>query len=511
MGLATCLAAVTAPTVLVLSCDVPFAQEAMARLMAAPPGHAVAAGPDGRPQPLVARYEAGPLREVLERHIGEGRLSMMAVLDALPLNIVHCPAETLKNINTQDELDRASEAPPHPGAAAGSGPPASHVPTGPSHPMSDMPPETLTPMDAPVVGPAAEVARLLEVTEERMTAMRDAVERADRRLQSVIDALPIGIAVVAEDNRVLLANPVANALVPQCEPGGTLPFEGDTPITDGLSAIVRVANGTRRIEVRAQAVAWDDTVAFLVVIEEAEDMVTGRRLRRTGASAAPVTSPPVAALFAPVVDLASGRTAGVLATSADGGEVTGAALQRIIARAAGALAEWSNGKHASEQPFVMVSAPGAITDGGLPPFVEAVLRRAGAPRSRLWLRIPESEAAQGGEGTREALSALRRAGVRTALERFGGGASAMEALRTLPVDGVVLDEALIAGGDWAVIQTAMSVARHLGLVPFASGVADEAIAARLRALGCRNAEGPLYGDGVASKDAGMLLGRVLEI
>lgn len=369
------------------------------------------------------------------------------------------------------------------------------------------PPAMDAPEHEPAFGPAAEIARLLDATEERITTLRDALDRSEKRLQSVIDALPIGIAVVAEDRRVLAANPVAHALVPDCEPGGVLPLEGDPPLTDGLAAVVRVASGTRRIEVRTTAVAWDDAPAFLVIIEEAEDMVTGRRLRRSGSTAAPVSSQALNVAYLPVVDLASGRTAGVVAVPADGGVVTGPALQRLIARAAGALADWSAGRHTSEQPFVMVSAPGAIADGGLPPFVEAVVRRAGAPRSRLWLRIPEAEAAAGGEAAREALGALRRAGVRTVLERFGGGATALDALRTLPVDGVVIDADLVATGDWAVIQTAMSVARHLGLVPFASGVADDGAAARLRALGCRNAEGPLYGEAVATRDAASLLGR----
>ncbi len=371
---------------------------------------------------------------------------------------------------------------------------------------ADAQPTAHDPGDA-ALGPAAEIARLLEATEERMATLRDALDRSERRLQSVIDALPIGIAVVSGDRRVLAANPVAHALVPDCEPGGALPLEGDPELRDGLSAVVRVASGTRRIEVRAKAVPWDDGDAYLVIVEEAEDMVTGRRLRRSGASAAPVSSQTLSVMYAPVVDLASGRTAGVVAQPADGGIVTGPALQRLIARAAGALADWSAGRHTSEQPFVMVSAPGGIADTGLPPFVEAVVRRAGAPRSRLWLRIPEAEAAAGGDAAREALGALRRAGVRTVLERFGGGATALEALRTLPVDGVVLDPELVASGDWAVIQTAMSVARHLGLVAFAAGVDDEGSAARLRALGCRNAEGALYGEGVGTRDAAALLGR----
>ena len=366
-------------------------------------------------------------------------------------------------------------------------------------------------IDASPFGPADEVARLLEVTEARMSALREALENSERRLQSVVDALPIGIAVVGGDRRVIASNPVAQALIPDCAPGDILLTEDDRQMADGMDTVVRVANGTRRINLRSQAIAWDDSTAFLVVVEEAEDMVTGRRLRRSGATARPIATPAVPAIFAPVVDLATGRVAGVIAKPAESTDVTGPALQRIIARAAGVLAEWSADRHVSEQPFVMVSAPGAIGDRGLPPFVEAVIRRAGAPRNRLWLRIPEHEAAAGGELAREALAELRRAGVRTALERFGGGASGMDALQTLPVDGVVLDEALVGSGDWTVIQTAMSVARHLGLVPFASGVEDDAMATRLRALGCRNGEGALYGDGVGPKEAAALVGqRVTE-
>ena len=66
-------------------------------------------------------------------------------------------------------------------------------------------------------------------------------------------------------------------------------------------------------------------------------------------------------------------------------------------------------------------------------------------------------------------------------------------MRGLPLDGAIIDADLVRRGDWAVVQTVVSVARHLGVTISAAGVDDPSAMARLRALGCRFGEGAAFG------------------
>jgi len=72
---------------------------------------------------------------------------------------------------------------------------------------------------------------------------------------------------------------------------------------------------------------------------------------------------------------------------------------------------------------------------------------------------------------------------------------------------VALDPGPVAAGEWSLVQAALSVARHLDLATLAPDVADGAGAARLRALGCRWAEGPWYGPPLETGTAGRAAGR----
>jgi molybdopterin-guanine dinucleotide biosynthesis protein A len=106
-AIATALAELGAPDVLVLACDLPLAGPALDALLAAPPGAVVAAGPDGIRQPLCARYPREAALAACERLLADGRLAARGLPDALGARTVAAPGDALLNVNSPADLARA--------------------------------------------------------------------------------------------------------------------------------------------------------------------------------------------------------------------------------------------------------------------------------------------------------------------------------------------------------------------------------------------------------------------
>lgn len=109
VAVATGLAAVDADDALVLGCDLPFAAPALDALLAAPSGSAVVATDRGRPQPLCARYPRATTLAACDRLLAEGALPVRGLLDAVGALGVEADPPALLNINTPEDLARASE------------------------------------------------------------------------------------------------------------------------------------------------------------------------------------------------------------------------------------------------------------------------------------------------------------------------------------------------------------------------------------------------------------------
>lgn len=448
--------------------------------------------------------------------------------------------------------------------------------------------------DRPTPGrPSLELSDLISAMEVRSTTFRQLAERSERHLARLIDAFPMGVAVVRGDH-ILAANATARAHLAVADPS-TLDSAAVARLADGGFTFVPGLDGAPR-RVSAHGMVWDDHDCLLLVVDAppvpaapaagvgaaaaasappAQDdtgaapprpvPVAGEPAppaphpspvapssspvaapppvvavpaaapvpRRPSEGRLPVVMPPVttweppdttsppppapppapavpagtaAPPWRPVVDLTTSSVAGfVLETLADGDEEPNRLFQRAVVRAGGALSGWARSADAATPPFAMLPVPpGAAMDAGTVAFVEAVMRRAEVAPGGLWLAVgaPSLTGAAG-----DAVRALRRSGTRIALEGFARGGTEIDTLRAFEVDGVVLDEALLGHGEWGVVQTALSVARHLGLATMAVGVGDEATHHRLVALGCRWAGGRLYGEPVDPVRAARMAGR----
>jgi diguanylate cyclase (GGDEF)-like protein len=136
-------------------------------------------------------------------------------------------------------------------------------------------------------------------------------------------------------------------------------------------------------------------------------------------------------------------------------------------------------------------APRELEQPELASSVAAALFATGLPADCLRLEIPETSVVQEGESTATVLGELSALGVRLALDDVGGGVSSLSLLSRLPVD--VLKISPSAADSPAMIRATVALATALGMTVTAQAVAGADQSARLAALGCRHAQGPLFG------------------
>ncbi|WP_062641838.1 putative bifunctional diguanylate cyclase/phosphodiesterase [Streptomyces maremycinicus] len=129
--------------------------------------------------------------------------------------------------------------------------------------------------------------------------------------------------------------------------------------------------------------------------------------------------------------------------------------------------------------------------------VEALLTRHGLPSGSLVVELSDTDPRVPLDELERRLGALRRLGVRIALDGFGSGYAALTALRRLPVDVLRLDRSLVEG----VVESArlhkitsglLRIAADLGLQSVAEGVDLPEQVVALRAMGCTHGQGMAF-------------------
>ncbi|MDQ0583637.1 putative bifunctional diguanylate cyclase/phosphodiesterase [Streptomyces rishiriensis] len=129
--------------------------------------------------------------------------------------------------------------------------------------------------------------------------------------------------------------------------------------------------------------------------------------------------------------------------------------------------------------------------------VEALLTRHGLPSGSLVVELSDTDPRVPLDELERRLGALRRLGVRIALDGFGSGYAALTALRRLPVDVLRLDRSLVEG----VVESArlhkitsglLRIATDLGLQSVAEGVDLPEQVVALRAMGCTHGQGMAF-------------------
>ena len=157
--------------------------------------------------------------------------------------------------------------------------------------------------------------------------------------------------------------------------------------------------------------------------------------------------------------------------------------------------EWQR-HYSTEQPlalYVNVSAR-QFDDPDLVGLVAEVLRETGLEASSLVLEITEHTAMGDAPSTLAKLHALKKLGLKLAIDDFGKGYSSLSYLKHFPVDIVKIDRSIVAGlgqeeVDSAIMSATVTLAHALGLEVIAEGTETEEAAAELRVLGCDFGQG----------------------
>jgi diguanylate cyclase len=143
---------------------------------------------------------------------------------------------------------------------------------------------------------------------------------------------------------------------------------------------------------------------------------------------------------------------------------------------------------------------------GLVGWVGELLRRNQIPTDALHLEVTESVLLDDPDGADEVLTALRGLGVALSCDDFGTGYSSLAYLKRFPFDVVKIDRAFVDGLDRtessqkSLIRAIVAMADALGLDTVAEGVETPSEADALVPLGCRSAQGFLFGHAVPPQE-----------
>lgn len=221
-----------------------------------------------------------------------------------------------------------------------------------------------------------------------------------------------------------------------------------------------------------------------------------------------------ALLHQPVVSLADGRIAAVAAQArwrsaqgilftpaeflrvADDGGRTAELGHRLLEEAVEQAAE--RGRLGHRAPVSVRLPARRLLDRSMPlGSIEGLLTRHGLPSGSLVIELADSDPRISFDELEQRLVALRRLGVRIALDGFGSGYAAINALRRLPIDVLKLDRGLVEG----VVESArlhkitaglLRIARDLGMQSVADGVDVPEQVLALRAMGCTHGQGMAF-------------------
>lgn len=163
----------------------------------------------------------------------------------------------------------------------------------------------------------------------------------------------------------------------------------------------------------------------------------------------------------------------------------------VLATAARDVAAWTAAGEVDGPLALHVNASRRqLSDSSFVDRTLAALAESGLDGSRLVLETSESSLVDNNPSVLRTVGALKRSGVRIAVDDFGAGQSSLAALRAFPADLLKLDGTLVRdvgrtdGADDPMVRSLIQLAHSLDMVVCAEWVATDDHVQRLRVLGC---------------------------
>ena len=130
--------------------------------------------------------------------------------------------------------------------------------------------------------------------------------------------------------------------------------------------------------------------------------------------------------------------------------------------------------------------------------VREALSSGGLQPTQLELEITETTVLGADEAMTAALHRLRQMGVGVAFDDYGTGYASLSMLKRYPVSRLKIDREFVTdveidGADTSIVRAVLALGESLGLEVIAEGVETAAQAVRLHRMGCREAQGFLFG------------------
>src|ERR1700712_701256 len=143
--------------------------------------------------------------------------------------------------------------------------------------------------------------------------------------------------------------------------------------------------------------------------------------------------------------------------------------------------------------------------------ITGALAASGLAPNRLELEITEAVLIRDDEAALAILHQLRAIGVRIALDDFGTGYSPLSYLQRFPFDKIKIDRCFVQDvaeidGSSAIVQAVVNIAAARNMTTTAEGVETAAQRERLRSLGCKEMQGPLFSPARPAPEVRRLLG-----
>ncbi len=165
----------------------------------------------------------------------------------------------------------------------------------------------------------------------------------------------------------------------------------------------------------------------------------------------------------------------------------------VLDRACHDAATWTDGARVA----VNVS-PRQLGNGTLAPTVLSALLSSGLSPDRLEIEVTESALLYDELDALADLRRIRDMGVRVALDDFGTGFSSLAHLRVFPFDKIKIDGSFVRDAVTrpecaAIVGVVADLGRRLGVTTVAEGVETQAHLDRVRAEGCTEVQGYLFG------------------
>jgi diguanylate cyclase (GGDEF)-like protein/PAS domain S-box-containing protein len=232
---------------------------------------------------------------------------------------------------------------------------------------------------------------------------------------------------------------------------------------------------------------------FAVVFQPIESAHTGRVV---AAEALLRWNHPTRGLLAPGAFLDLADESGLIAPIGDW----------VLNESARTIAEWISTGLVDRAMAIHVNASRRqLSDITFVDRALTILRDNNLEGSQLVFETSEATLVDNNPSVLRTVTALKRQGVRIAVDDFGAGYSSLASLRTFPADLLKLDGTLVRdvgrtdGGDDPMVRSLIQLAHSLNLIVCAEWVTTEDHVQRLKVLGCDLLQGNRIGEPISAE------------